>query len=132
MVPRGLRAVSIAHASIEIQGARRLHEANAGQDLKKVVERYAACYEYDGSYLYALARETKPDIVVETGVASGVSSYAILQAMEDNGKGLLYSVEALVLSLDPQIIKALETSLQHRFKDLSEGLQGLSRNSFPP
>lgn len=34
-----------------------------------------------------------PDNVVETGVARGVTSYAILTALEQNGNGKLYSIE---------------------------------------
>ncbi len=44
--------------------------------------------------LYVLVRLLKPDTVVETGVASGHSSAAILQALEDNGnKGKLFSID---------------------------------------
>lgn len=94
-IPGGLMAVSISHASIEIQRARTLYAANAGHDLKEVVEKISstACHDYEGNYLNAIVRETKPEVVVETGVASGVSSYAILQAMEDYGKGFLYSID---------------------------------------
>lgn len=50
-------------------------------------------FEYFVLLLYALCRETKPDVVVETGVASGRSSAFILKALEDNGKGHLYSID---------------------------------------
>jgi len=43
--------------------------------------------------LYAIARLSRPATVVETGVASGRSSFSILQALADNGEGLLYSIE---------------------------------------
>lgn len=46
-----------------------------------------------GFFLYVLIRSMKPDIVVETGVSSGESSTFILQAMEDNKKGKLYSID---------------------------------------
>lgn len=42
---------------------------------------------------YAAVRALQPGIVVETGVASGVSSAYILLAMERNQKGILHSVE---------------------------------------
>ena len=41
--------------------------------------------------LYFLTRYTKPEIVVETGVAAGFSSMAFLSAMQKNGTGRLYS-----------------------------------------
>lgn len=43
--------------------------------------------------LYALVRKFCPTVVVETGVAAGVSSAYILQAMEDNKYGHLYSID---------------------------------------
>jgi predicted O-methyltransferase YrrM len=46
-----------------------------------------------GMVLYAICRRQKPDIVVETGVASGVSSSYILCAMEENKHGQLYSID---------------------------------------
>jgi predicted O-methyltransferase YrrM len=45
------------------------------------------------SYLYALTRFLKPHIVVETGVGFGESAYFILQALQDNGSGELYSID---------------------------------------
>jgi predicted O-methyltransferase YrrM len=41
--------------------------------------------------LYFLARWVQPESVLETGVASGYSSAALLAALERNGKGHLYS-----------------------------------------
>jgi len=43
--------------------------------------------------LYFLVRKLKPKIIVETGVASGVSSGFILQAIRDNKRGKLYSID---------------------------------------
>lgn len=43
--------------------------------------------------LYLLVRKYKPEIVVETGVAHGVSSAYILCAMRENDKGHLYSID---------------------------------------
>ena len=42
---------------------------------------------------YAAARVLQPDVVVETGVASGVSSAYLLVALEQNQKGKLHSIE---------------------------------------
>jgi len=42
---------------------------------------------------YAAVRAFRPDVVVETGVASGVSSAYILLALERNQKGILHSVD---------------------------------------
>ncbi len=43
--------------------------------------------------LYFMTRYHKPETAVETGVAAGFSSQAILAAMHRNGKGTLYSSE---------------------------------------
>jgi len=42
---------------------------------------------------YLVCRLIKPETVVETGVAYGVSSAFILQALEENGRGVLHSVD---------------------------------------
>jgi predicted O-methyltransferase YrrM len=42
---------------------------------------------------YAAVRALRPEIIVETGVASGVSSSYLLLALERNKKGTLHSVE---------------------------------------
>ena len=43
--------------------------------------------------LYLLIRTLKPKVVVETGVAAGESTSYVLQALSDNGKGVLYSID---------------------------------------
>lgn len=43
--------------------------------------------------MYSFIRLFKPRIVVETGVASGVSTSVILKAMSVNGTGKLYSID---------------------------------------
>ena len=43
--------------------------------------------------LYVICRTIRPTVVLETGVASGLSSAYILQALEDNSLGKLYSID---------------------------------------
>jgi predicted O-methyltransferase YrrM len=43
--------------------------------------------------IYALVRLRKPETVVETGVANGMSSFFILHALRLNGRGKLYSID---------------------------------------
>ena len=43
--------------------------------------------------LYALVRALRPDKVVETGVAWGVSSSYLLEALNRNGNGMLFSID---------------------------------------
>lgn len=47
----------------------------------------------DTAMLYSLTRDGRPGTVLETGVAHGLSSLAILLAMEANGHGRLVSVD---------------------------------------
>jgi len=46
-----------------------------------------------GKFLYFIVRCAQPDVMVETGVAHGVSSWTILNAMHRNKKGKLYSID---------------------------------------
>lgn len=52
-----------------------------------------------GKFLYFIVRMADPEIMVETGVAHGVSSWTILNAMHRNGKGKLYSIDLPNLDL---------------------------------
>jgi len=58
------------------------------------------CSDFDCAVLYLLVRSMKPDIVVETGVLYGSSSAHILEALQENGSGHLYSID---LSNDPNL-----------------------------
>jgi len=51
--------------------------------------------DQSGLFLYMLCKETTPNHVVETGVAYGQSSMYILQALEENKKGSLHSIDAV-------------------------------------
>jgi predicted O-methyltransferase YrrM len=55
--------------------------------------RFAAINQFTHPRLYALVRKLDPETVVETGVCNGVSTYLVLQALEENGHGHLHSVD---------------------------------------
>jgi predicted O-methyltransferase YrrM len=46
-----------------------------------------------GRLVYAVARCVRPDTIVETGVATGVTSAHLLAALEDTGHGMLHSID---------------------------------------
>jgi predicted O-methyltransferase YrrM len=46
-----------------------------------------------GELAYAVTRAVRPDAVVETGVAMGLTSAYILAALSDNGRGELHSID---------------------------------------
>lgn len=48
---------------------------------------------FKSAVLYALCRRRNPNVVIETGVASGTSSVGILLALERNEAGHLYSID---------------------------------------
>ena len=83
-----------------------------GGFIDKLIERIDEKFEQlnggnqrDGSYspsylgrtnsikLYSFLRERQPELVIETGVCNGLSTATILKAMDDNGKGQLYSID---------------------------------------
>lgn len=55
-----------------------------------------------GRLCYAVCRALQPEIVVETGVAYGVTSAYILQALAENGEGRLLSIDLPPLSRDSE------------------------------
>ena len=60
--------------------------------LRAVHSHFNAEFEL-GRLCYVLCRSRKPEKVVETGVANGATSSFILQALEKNGVGELYSID---------------------------------------
>ena len=55
--------------------------------------RLASTPTFDCETIYLLVRSMKPDVVVETGVCYGASTAYILQALAENGRGALYSID---------------------------------------
>jgi predicted O-methyltransferase YrrM len=47
----------------------------------------------EGLRLYRVLRELEPEVAVETGVCNGVSTAFLLLALEDNGRGILHSID---------------------------------------
>jgi len=69
------------------------------------------------SAIYALIRLLRPATVVETGVADGTTSAYILQALDDNGRGHLYSIDLPSERLPPGAAPGwiVDASLRHRW-----------------
>jgi hypothetical protein len=53
----------------------------------------------EAQVLYSLTRLLKPDAVVETGVAGGITSAFILTALRDNARGTLFSIDLPTVGL---------------------------------
>lgn len=56
----------------------------------------------EGQFLYTLTRALKPEHALEIGVFNGVSSDHILAALQDNGEGVLNSVD-----INAQVVRRL-------------------------
>lgn len=81
-----------AHKSSMLQEAfARLRLHNRGN--KKVAGMVGYCSEDDCAILHTLIRMTRPKVVVETGVAAGLTTTVILDALALNGVGKLYSID---------------------------------------
>ena len=66
---------------------------NYEKQIKKRGLTAGAISEAIGAILYAIIRCSRPQIVLETGVANGLSSAYILLALEKNAVGRLYSID---------------------------------------
>lgn len=66
---------------------------------------------------YMLCRTLKPSILLETGVAYGVTSAFILKALEVNGEGMLHSIDLPPLGnqADRFVGNLIPQSLKHRW-----------------
>ena len=76
------------------------NELIKNQDYKQVEARLAENWRNLGAFgltesrlLYTICRAIKPEIIIETGVASGLSSTVFLLALEKNQNGHLYSID---------------------------------------
>ncbi|MDG0866467.1 class I SAM-dependent methyltransferase [Candidatus Lucifugimonas marina] len=71
---------------------------------------------------YALIKLLKPEVVVETGVGAGVSSWTILRAMDENGSGRLVSIDLPTPNSEllPEVGYLVPNELRHRW-DLRTG-----------
>jgi predicted O-methyltransferase YrrM len=74
---------------------RRLENyfGNVDGKLSKYPGGYGCQMTQEVRALYILVRLFQPEKIIETGVAAGRSSFYILKALHDNGKGKLYSID---------------------------------------
>jgi predicted O-methyltransferase YrrM len=67
-----------------------------------------------GDFLYSLVRMVKPNRILETGTHLGISSTYMGQALKDNGKGVLHTMEIFPANIaaSQQLWKAVEVDKQ--------------------
>jgi len=52
-----------------------------------------ALASYEEHRLYRMAKDLQPEVVIETGTNLGVSTFFILKALSENGRGHLFSID---------------------------------------
>jgi predicted O-methyltransferase YrrM len=80
--------------------------------------------------LWCLTRHLLPTNVVETGVGRGVSSRFILEALEQNGAGHLWSIDQPP-PLDPELREQLGAAVNNRCRSRWSYIRGSSRARLP-
>jgi len=80
---------------------------------------------------FLLCRVLKPNIVIETGVAYGVSSSFMLQALEMNGRGTLHSID-LPPSIEDNAVPYVGYLIPEHLKPRWELHRGTSKRVLPP
>ena len=80
--------------------------------------------------VWCLVRHLRPARVVETGVAHGMTSRIILEALQRNGAGHLWSIDLPTLNL--QLQEQIGIAVGNRFPDRWSYIKGSSRRRLPP
>jgi hypothetical protein len=95
-------------------------------------ERYAGWCDGGRSFTkaaWALVLHTRPQAVVETGVARGVTSRFLLEGLERAGRGQLWSVD--LPSVDSQYHPQIAAAVPDRLRDRWTLATGTSRHLLP-
>ena len=78
---------------------------------------------------YAVCRAAKPDVLVETGVAYGVSSACLLTALKQNGSGELHSIDRF--PFDPKAVTRVGALIPDNLRSRWTLHQGTGRTLLP-
>jgi hypothetical protein len=79
--------------------------------------------------IWCIVRHLKPRVTVETGVAHGFTSRFILEALEQNGAGYLYSIDRP--TLDPAMRQRIGIAVPEKLRHRWELIAGSSRRYLP-
>ena len=82
--------------------------------------------------VYFLVLHIKPEIVVETGVSDGMSSYFILTALNENKKGKLYSIDLPEVGMPRLYNKEPGWIVNEALRDRWTLIYGRSEQKLPP
>jgi predicted O-methyltransferase YrrM len=103
--PAGTSAAAAVAAALGVTEAE--YHKTVGQLWKPEVEQESALSDWNAreelqDVIGAVVKLTRPMVVVETGVAKGLTSAVILAALESNGEGQLYSIDLPALQSKPE------------------------------
>jgi hypothetical protein len=79
--------------------------------------------------IWCLAAHTRPEIVVETGVAHGLTSRVILECLQRNGTGQLWSVD--LPAVDPALHHEIGIAVPAGLRSRWTYVEGTSRRRLP-
>jgi len=79
---------------------------------------------------WCLARHRRPEVVVETGVARGLTTRVLLEALERNGTGRLWSIDLAPL-LEHDLADETAVAVPERLRGRWTLLRGSSRRCLP-
>jgi hypothetical protein len=101
----------------------------------EVSARLVGSHRHDGGtalarMLWMVARHTRPEQVVETGVARGVSSAYLLDALDRNGAGHLWSIDLPPVRPDWRV--DVGSAVPDRLRPRWTYVRGASRRHLPP
>ena len=91
---------------LEEEALRKIEE-HVSASQRRAVGEPDSVYDADlelARTCYALCRFVRPATVVETGVANGVTTAFLLQALEANGAGALFSIDLPPAGVDPKLV----------------------------
>lgn len=88
----GPAAARLEEIKADLSGKDDFHR-RLREKMNEHSDGYGGQMTREASAVYALVRLLRPRVLVETGVADGFTTSHILQALEDNGEGRLYSVD---------------------------------------
>lgn len=81
--------------------------------------------------LWCLVRHLRPENIVETGVGHGVSSRCMLEALERNGAGRLWSIDLPPLTI-PERRREIGVAVLEQLRGRWTYIEGSSRRRLPP
>jgi Methyltransferase domain len=92
--------------------------------------RWSDCDRAQAQAIWCIVAHTRPAVVVETGVAHGVTSRVILEGLERNARGHLWSVD--LPAVDPTLHSEIGIAVPTRLRSRWTYVEGTSRERLRP